>query len=236
MQSALKLAEKGISSVEPNPAVGCVIVKAGQVIGKGYHKKFGGPHAEVNAIEDCRTIGVTPEGGTLYVTLEPCCHQGKTGPCTEAIINAKIARVVAATVDPSEHANGKGLEQLRQAGIEVEVGLCETGGTPAQCAFLQARDDGPMLGRAQVGPKPRRQAGLRGSVVRETLDHERGQPKRRPQAASPGRRDPGGDQHGSGGRSAAHAPAEPGPQAPAHRAGRSAPNPARMPALADDQD
>jgi diaminohydroxyphosphoribosylaminopyrimidine deaminase/5-amino-6-(5-phosphoribosylamino)uracil reductase len=125
MQSALKLAEKGISTVEPNPAVGCVIVKAGQVIGKGYHKKFGGPHAEVNAIEDCRTIGVTPEGGTLYVTLEPCRHQGKTGPCTEAIINAKIARVIAATVDPSEHASGKGLEQLRQAGIEVEVGLCE---------------------------------------------------------------------------------------------------------------
>jgi len=124
MQSALKLAEKGISAVEPNPAVGCVIVKAGQVIGKGYHKKFGGPHAEVNAIEDCRTIGVTPEGGTLYVTLEPCCHQGKTGPCTEAIIKARITRVVAATVDPSEHANGKGLEQLRQTGIEVEVGLC----------------------------------------------------------------------------------------------------------------
>lgn len=125
MQSALKLAEKGISAVEPNPAVGCVIVKAGQVIGKGYHKKFGGPHAEVNAIEDCRTIGVTPEGGTLYVTLEPCCHQGKTGPCTEAIINARIARVIVATVDPSEHANGRGLEQLRQAGIEVEVGVCE---------------------------------------------------------------------------------------------------------------
>jgi diaminohydroxyphosphoribosylaminopyrimidine deaminase / 5-amino-6-(5-phosphoribosylamino)uracil reductase len=125
MQSALKLAAKGISSVEPNPAVGCVIIKAGQMIGQGHHRKFGGPHAEVNAIEDCRTIGVTPEGGTLYVTLEPCCHQGKTGPCTEAIINARIARVVAATIDPSEHANGKGLEQLRQAGIEVEVGLCE---------------------------------------------------------------------------------------------------------------
>ena len=125
MQSALKLAEKGINSVEPNPAVGCVIVKAGQVIGKGYHKKFGGPHAEINAIEDCRTLGVTPEGATLYVTLEPCCHQGKTGPCTETIVNARIARVVAATVDPSGHANDKGLEQLRQAGIEVEVGLCD---------------------------------------------------------------------------------------------------------------
>jgi diaminohydroxyphosphoribosylaminopyrimidine deaminase/5-amino-6-(5-phosphoribosylamino)uracil reductase len=125
MQSALKLAGKGIGAVEPNPAVGCVIVKAGQLIGKGYHKKFGGPHAEVNAIADCRTLGVTPEGGTMYVTLEPCCHQGKTGPCTGAIIDAKIARVVAATIDPSEHAHGKGLEQLRQAGIAVDVGLCE---------------------------------------------------------------------------------------------------------------
>ena len=125
MQSALKLAEKGISSVEPNPAVGCVIVKAGQLVGKGYHKKFGGPHAEVNAIEDCRALGITPEGGTMYVTLEPCGHQGKTGPCAEVIIKAGITRVVAATMDPSEHANGKGLEQLRQAGIEVEVGLCE---------------------------------------------------------------------------------------------------------------
>jgi diaminohydroxyphosphoribosylaminopyrimidine deaminase/5-amino-6-(5-phosphoribosylamino)uracil reductase len=125
MQSALKLAEKGISSVEPNPAVGCLIVKAGQLIGKGYHKKFGGPHAEVNALEDCRTLGMTPEGGTMYVTLEPCCHQGKTGPCTQVIIGAGIARVIAATIDPSGHANGKGVEQLRQAGITVEVGLCE---------------------------------------------------------------------------------------------------------------
>ena len=125
MQSALKLAEKGISSVEPNPAVGCVIVKAGQLIGKGYHKRFGGPHAEVNAIADCRTLGITPEGGTMYVTLEPCCHEGKTGPCTEAIIDARIARVVAATIDPSEHAKGKGLEQLRRAGIAVEAGVCE---------------------------------------------------------------------------------------------------------------
>ncbi len=125
MRSALKLAEKGIGSVEPNPAVGCVIVKAGQVIGKGYHKKFGGPHAEVTAIADCATLGVRPEGGTMYVTLEPCCHVGKTGPCTQAILDARIARVVAAAGDPSGHACGKGLEQLRRAGVKVEVGLCE---------------------------------------------------------------------------------------------------------------
>ena len=125
MRSALKLAARGIGSVEPNPAVGCIIVKAGQVIGKGYHRKFGEAHAEVNAIADCATFGVRPDGGTMYVTLEPCCHQGKTGPCTHAIIAAGLARVVVATADPSEHASGKGLEQLRQAGIEVQVGLCE---------------------------------------------------------------------------------------------------------------
>jgi diaminohydroxyphosphoribosylaminopyrimidine deaminase/5-amino-6-(5-phosphoribosylamino)uracil reductase len=125
MRSALKLAAKGISSVEPNPAVGCIIVKAGQVIGKGYHKKFGGPHAEINAIEDCKALGVKPDGATMYVTLEPCCHEGKTGPCTKAIMDAGFARVIAATTDPSEHANGKGLEHLRQAGVDVAVGLCE---------------------------------------------------------------------------------------------------------------
>jgi len=125
MRSALKLAEKGIGSVEPNPAVGCVIVKAGQLIGKGYHKRFGGPHAEVNAIDDCRTLGVKPDGGTMYVTLEPCCHHGKTGPCTQAIMDAGLARVLVAVADPSEHACGQGIEQLRRAGVEVEVGLCE---------------------------------------------------------------------------------------------------------------
>jgi len=125
MRSALKLAAKGIGSVEPNPAVGCIIVKAGQMVGKGYHKKFGGPHAEINAIDDCRTLSIKPEGGTMYVTLEPCCHQGKTGPCTEAIIEAGLARVAVATPDPAAHVNGRGIEQLRQAGIEVEVGLCE---------------------------------------------------------------------------------------------------------------
>jgi diaminohydroxyphosphoribosylaminopyrimidine deaminase / 5-amino-6-(5-phosphoribosylamino)uracil reductase len=125
MTSALKLAERGIGSVEPNPAVGCIIAKAGQLVGKGYHKKFGGPHAEIHAIEDCRNLSVKPEGATMYVTLEPCCHEGKTGPCTQAIIEAGLARVVVAVLDPSPHASGKGVEQLRQAGIEVEVGLCE---------------------------------------------------------------------------------------------------------------
>jgi diaminohydroxyphosphoribosylaminopyrimidine deaminase/5-amino-6-(5-phosphoribosylamino)uracil reductase len=125
MQMALTLARRGISSVEPNPVVGAIITKGSHIIGKGWHKKFGGPHAEINAMEDCQSIGVKPRGGTMYVTLEPCSHQGKTGPCTEAIISAGLAKVFVAMTDPSEHAGGNGLEQLRQAGIEIETGLCE---------------------------------------------------------------------------------------------------------------
>jgi diaminohydroxyphosphoribosylaminopyrimidine deaminase/5-amino-6-(5-phosphoribosylamino)uracil reductase len=125
MQTALKLAQRGIGLVEPNPAVGAVLVKANQVVGKGWHKKFGGPHAEINALQDCQTLGVNPQGATMYVTLEPCCHHAKTGPCTEAIITAGVAKVVVAAIDPSEHANGKGIEQLRNAGIEVQIGVCE---------------------------------------------------------------------------------------------------------------
>jgi diaminohydroxyphosphoribosylaminopyrimidine deaminase/5-amino-6-(5-phosphoribosylamino)uracil reductase len=133
MEMALRLAKRGISSVEPNPAVGAIIIKANQIIGRGWHKKFGGPHAEINALEDCRSLGVKPNGATMYVTLEPCSHQGKTGPCTEAIISAGISKIFVAMTDPSEHANGRGIEQLRRAGIEVHTGICE-----AQAKMLNA--------------------------------------------------------------------------------------------------
>ncbi len=108
MRMALRLARRGIGLVEPNPAVGAVIVKANQIIGRGWHKKFGGPHAEINALQDCKSLGVNPRGATMYVTLEPCSHQGKTGPCTEAMIAARLTKVFVATIDPSEHANGTG--------------------------------------------------------------------------------------------------------------------------------
>ena len=137
MQMALKLAQRGIDSVEPNPAVGCVIVKANQIIGKGWHKKFGGPHAEINALEDCKSLGVNPRGARMYVTLEPCCHEGKTGPCTEAIIKAGLGKVFIATIDPSAHAGGRGAGQLRQAGIEVQTGLCETEARLLNAAFMK---------------------------------------------------------------------------------------------------
>jgi len=137
MWMALRLARRGIGSVEPNPAVGAVIVKANQVIGKGRHKKFGGPHAEINALEDCKTLGVNPRGAVMYVTLEPCSVQGKTGPCTQAIIEAGLAKVFVAMIDPSEHAGGKGIEQLRDAGIEVQTGICETQARLLNAPFIK---------------------------------------------------------------------------------------------------
>lgn len=137
MKMALKLAERGLDSVEPNPAVGCLITKANQIIGKGWHKKFGGPHAEINAMEDCKNLGVKPKGATMYVTLEPCSHEGKTPPCTQAIISAGLRKVVVATVDPSEHSNGAGIEQLRAAGIEVETGLRQTEARLLNARFIK---------------------------------------------------------------------------------------------------
>jgi diaminohydroxyphosphoribosylaminopyrimidine deaminase/5-amino-6-(5-phosphoribosylamino)uracil reductase len=125
MKSALKLARRGIGSVEPNPAVGAVIVKGDRVIGKGWHKKFGGPHAEINALQDCDELGIDPRGAVMYVTLEPCSHHGKTGPCTDAVISAGLAKVVIAMIDPSRHAAGEGVRRLRNAGIEVRTGVCE---------------------------------------------------------------------------------------------------------------
>lgn len=122
MRRALRLAEKGRGRVLPNPLVGAVLVKEGERIGEGWHEHFGSAHAEVNALESCR---VSPDGATLYVTLEPCCHHGKTPPCTEAIIKSGIQNVVVATLDPSEKVHGKGVEALRNAGLKVEVGLLE---------------------------------------------------------------------------------------------------------------
>ena len=120
MRLALELAELGAGYVNPNPLVGAVILKDGEVIGRGHHREFGGPHAEVFAL---REAGDASRGATLVVTLEPCCHHGKTPPCTDAIITAGVARVVTAHRDPSPSVNGKGIATLRAAGIDVEEGL-----------------------------------------------------------------------------------------------------------------
>lgn len=137
MNMALRYAAKGIGKVEPNPAVGCLILKGNQIIGKGHHKKYGDPHAEINAIEDCKNLGIKPANATMYVTLEPCCHHGQTPPCTDAIIAAGLKKVFVATLDTSDHANGAGIEKLKQAGIEVETGLCQLEAKLLNASFLK---------------------------------------------------------------------------------------------------
>jgi diaminohydroxyphosphoribosylaminopyrimidine deaminase/5-amino-6-(5-phosphoribosylamino)uracil reductase len=116
MKRALALAAKGEGFVSPNPLVGAVLVKDGRIIGEGWHKQFGKPHAEVNAIDNSTE---SPEGATLYVTLEPCSHEGKTAPCSSLIIKSGISRVVSGMQDPNPLVNGKGLELLKSHGIDV---------------------------------------------------------------------------------------------------------------------
>jgi len=139
MKRALILAARGQGRVEPNPMVGCVIVRHNKIISEGYHRKFGGPHAEVNAL---KAAGSRAKDSTAYVTLEPCCHYGKTPPCTEALIAAGIKRVIAAMRDPFVEVRNRGLRRLRSAGIDVAVDLCK-----AEAARL----NGPYLKRQRTG-------------------------------------------------------------------------------------
>jgi len=134
MARALELAARGQGHVEPNPMVGCVLVRDGAVVGEGWHQKFGGPHAEVAALN---IAGPRAKGATAYVTLEPCCHHGKTPPCTQALIAAGIARLVCAQRDPFESVSGRGIAELQAAGIEVEVGLMETEARRLNAPYLK---------------------------------------------------------------------------------------------------
>ena len=129
---AIELAERGAGRVSPNPVVGAVIVRDGEVLGEGWHEEYGGAHAEVNAIRACGD-GADLRGATLYVSLEPCCHQGRTPPCTDAILDAGMSRVVVAGDDPSSKAAGRGLGILRDEGVQVDV----AGGELAAQARLQ---------------------------------------------------------------------------------------------------
>jgi diaminohydroxyphosphoribosylaminopyrimidine deaminase/5-amino-6-(5-phosphoribosylamino)uracil reductase len=122
MRRALVLAEKGRYTTSPNPMVGCVLVKDDAVIGDGWHHRAGEPHAEIEAL---RATSVDPRGATAYVSLEPCAHQGRTGPCADALIEAGVAKVVVAMRDPNELVDGQGIERLRAAGIEVTTGVLE---------------------------------------------------------------------------------------------------------------
>ena len=134
MQSALELAAGGAGCVSPNPMVGCVIVKDGEVVGRGYHQRFGGPHAEVHALYEA---GDRAREAVLYVTLEPCCHTGKTPPCVDAILQAQVGRVVVAMRDPNPRVDGGGLSRLESAGVEVTVGVCEAEARRLNEAFVK---------------------------------------------------------------------------------------------------
>jgi len=134
MEQALSLAEKAKGRTTPNPLVGAVVVKDGQVVGQGYHQKAGGPHAEVFALDEA---GEKAQGATIYVTLEPCSHYGRTPPCTKKIIAAGIKKVVVAMIDPNPKVAGRGIEQLKHAGIEVVVGVEEEKARALNEVFLK---------------------------------------------------------------------------------------------------
>ena len=134
MQRALELAERGRYGVSPNPMVGCVIVRDASVVAEGWHERAGGPHAEIAALAagaDCR-------GATMYVTLEPCAHHGRTPPCADAIIDAGVSRVVVAMADPDARVDGRGVEMLRAAGIAVDVGVCQSAARRLNEKFVYA--------------------------------------------------------------------------------------------------
>jgi diaminohydroxyphosphoribosylaminopyrimidine deaminase/5-amino-6-(5-phosphoribosylamino)uracil reductase len=133
MARAIALTERGRNTSTPNPSVGCVIVKNGRVIGEGWHERAGEAHAEARALAAATE---SPEGSTVYVSLEPCSHQGRTGPCAEKLIAAKVARVVAAIEDPYHEVSGRGFAKLREAGIRVDVGLMEGEARAAHRGFL----------------------------------------------------------------------------------------------------
>jgi diaminohydroxyphosphoribosylaminopyrimidine deaminase/5-amino-6-(5-phosphoribosylamino)uracil reductase len=139
MAQALRLAEKGLFSTSPNPRVGCVIVRDGAMVGEGWHKRAGLPHAEANAL---RAAGERARGATAYVTLEPCSHHGRTPPCADALIEAGVARVVAAMQDPNPLVAGQGLERLRAAGIRVESGLLEDEARELNIGFVSRMQRG----------------------------------------------------------------------------------------------
>ncbi len=133
MRAALALARRGLGTVWPNPAVGCVIVNEGRVVGRGWTQPGGRPHGETEAL---RRAGEAARGGTAYVSLEPCCHWGKTPPCTDALVSAGVQRIMVAMDDPDPRVAGDGIRRLRAAGLDVETGLCGTEAAEVNAGFL----------------------------------------------------------------------------------------------------
>jgi diaminohydroxyphosphoribosylaminopyrimidine deaminase/5-amino-6-(5-phosphoribosylamino)uracil reductase len=147
MAQALQLAERGLYTTTPNPRVGCVLVKKGKLLGEGWHERAGEPHAEVHAL---RAAGGQAKGATVYVTLEPCSHHGRTPPCADALIAAGVARVVVAMQDPNPQVAGQGIARLQQAGIEVECGLMEAAARALNPGFISRMARGMPLVRSKI--------------------------------------------------------------------------------------
>ncbi|GAC1034539.1 bifunctional diaminohydroxyphosphoribosylaminopyrimidine deaminase/5-amino-6-(5-phosphoribosylamino)uracil reductase RibD [Pseudomonas sp. No.21] len=147
MARALELARKGLYSTHPNPRVGCVIVKDGRIVGEGWHARAGEPHAEVHAL---RQAGDKARGATAYVTLEPCSHHGRTPPCADALVNAGLARVVAAMQDPNPEVSGRGLLRLMQAGIAVQSGVLEAEARELNAGFIKRMEHGLPFVRVKL--------------------------------------------------------------------------------------
>lgn len=147
MARALQLARLGLFSTHPNPRVGCVIVRDGAIVGEGWHQRAGEPHAEVHAL---RQAGERARGATAYVTLEPCSHHGRTGPCAEALVNAGVSRVVAAMSDPNPLVAGRGLRRLQEAGIEVSCGVLEAEAAELNAGFIKRMQSGLPLVRVKL--------------------------------------------------------------------------------------
>ena len=147
MQRAIELARLGQYSTKPNPNVGCVIVKDGQLVGEGFHPKAGQPHAEVFAM---RQAGEQAKGATAYVTLEPCAHYGRTPPCAKGLVEAGIAKVIVACPDPNPLVAGKGVQILKEAGIDVSVGICEQEAEKLNLGFLKTMATGMPYVRLKV--------------------------------------------------------------------------------------
>ena len=147
MARALRLAERGLYTTSPNPRVGCVLVKGDTVAGEGWHRRAGEPHAEVHAL---REAGEAVHGATAYVTLEPCSHHGRTPPCAEALIEARVARVVVAAQDPNPEVAGAGIARLRAAGIVVDCGLMETAAHELNIGFFARMTRGTPWLRSKI--------------------------------------------------------------------------------------
>jgi len=147
MARAVQLARRGLFSADPNPRVGCVLVKAGRIVGEGWHERAGGPHAERVAIAEA---GTDASGATAYVTLEPCSHTGRTGPCADALIEARVARVVCAATDPNPLVDGTGVRRLREAGMDVTVGVLEASAVALNPGYVSRMTRGRPLIRSKL--------------------------------------------------------------------------------------